>query len=239
VAGSTATKASRMVASSDALELLGPGPRFVSRGGDKLDAALEHFGVDVSGLRALDAGSSTGGFVDCLLQRGATEVVAVDVGRGQLDVRLRNDARVRLHEGMNIRFADVDILGPSGPADVLTADLSFISLRAVAPALARLVRAGGEMIVLVKPQFEAGRSEVSRGKGVIRDPELWRAALNDVASALSEVGTGIMGAVASPLRGAAGNVEFFLQCRASVAPTPGDRIGSLLDAAIAAVDAGG
>jgi 23S rRNA (cytidine1920-2'-O)/16S rRNA (cytidine1409-2'-O)-methyltransferase len=239
VAGSTATKPARLVAASDPVELLGPGPRFVSRGGDKLDAALERFRVDVTGSRALDAGSSTGGFVDCLLQRGAVEVVAVDVGRGQLDARLRADARVRLHEGVNIRFADPEGLGLAEPVDLVTADLSFISLRAVAAALVGLVRVGGDMILLVKPQFEAGRSEVSRGKGVIRDPELWREGLRSVASALVGVGTGIMGVTASPLRGAAGNVEFFVHVRSSEPPTAEDRVGTLVDAAIASVGTAG
>jgi 23S rRNA (cytidine1920-2'-O)/16S rRNA (cytidine1409-2'-O)-methyltransferase len=194
--------------------VLGPRPRFVSRGGDKLDAALAHFGIEVRGRHALDAGSSTGGFVDCLLQRGASEVVALDVGRGQLDARLRADARVLVREGVNVREAGPEVLGTAGPVDLVTADLSFISLRTVAPALARLLVEGGDLVALVKPQFEAGRAEVSRGKGVITDPQLWRGALGSAASALQDAGTGIMGAVASPIRGAAGNVEFFLHARA-------------------------
>lgn len=237
VAGSIATKLSSMVSPADAVVVLDPGPRFVSRGGEKLDAALDRFGLDVAGLRALDAGSSTGGFVDCLLQRGATEVIALDVGHGQLDGRLRVDPRVVLHEGHNIRSVDIELLGPGGPVDVLTADLSFISLRTVARPLADLVRPGGDMVVLVKPQFEAGRAEVSRGKGVIREPAVWREALIEVASALSAAGTGIMGAMASPLRGAAGNVEFFLHAAASRDAAPGPRIESLAAAAIASVTA--
>jgi 23S rRNA (cytidine1920-2'-O)/16S rRNA (cytidine1409-2'-O)-methyltransferase len=235
VAGSTATKASRMVSAAEAVVVLGPGPRFVSRGGEKLEAALEGFGLDVAGRRALDAGSSTGGFVDCLLQRGAAQVIAIDVGRGQLDGRLRADPRVTVHEGVNIRSAEVSLLGPAGAVDVLTADLSFISLRTVAPALTGLVRAGGDLVVLVKPQFEAGRAEASRGKGVIREPVVWRDALMEVASALGRAGTGIIGAMASPLRGAAGNVEFFLRATASTDPAPEARIESLVDAALASV----
>ena len=142
-------------------------------------------------------------------------MIALDVGRGQLDQRLRKDPRVILHEGRNIRSVGVELLGSSGRVDVLTADLSFISLRTVAPALTALVRPGGDLVVLVKPQFEAGRVEASRGKGVIREPAVWRGALLEVASALSAAGTGIMGAMASPLRGAAGNVEFFLHATAS------------------------
>ena len=126
VDGSAATKVSRMVSAADQLVLLGSGPRFVSRGGEKLDAALERFAIVVDGCRAVDAGASTGGFVDCLLQRGAAAVVAIDVGRGQLDARLRADPRVSLHEGVNVRSVVAALLGPLGPADLLTADLSFI-----------------------------------------------------------------------------------------------------------------
>jgi 23S rRNA (cytidine1920-2'-O)/16S rRNA (cytidine1409-2'-O)-methyltransferase len=239
VAGSTATKPSRLVSPGEPVVVLGPGPRFVSRGGEKLDAALERFGLDVADRRALDAGSSTGGFVDCLLQRGAREVLALDVGRGQLDHRLRSDPRVRVHEGVNVRTLDHAVLGPAGAVDVLTADLSFISLRAVAPALAGLVRPLGDIVVLVKPQFEAGRAEASRGKGVIREPAVWRQALIEVASALGAAGTGIIGAMASPLRGAAGNVEFFLHASASSDATPDARIESLADAAIASAPSAG
>ena len=239
VAGTVATKASRMVAAEEPIVVLGPSPRFVSRGGEKLDAALERFAIDVAGLRALDAGASTGGFVDCLLQRGVSEVIALDVGRGQLDARLRSDPRVVVHEGCNIRSAEPAVLGDGGPVGVLTADLSFISLRTVATALVRLVRAGGDLVVLVKPQFEAGRVEASRGKGVIREPAVWRAALISVASSLGSAGTGIMGAMASPLTGAAGNVEFFLHAIASGASTSPTRIESLADAAIASVPRAG
>jgi 23S rRNA (cytidine1920-2'-O)/16S rRNA (cytidine1409-2'-O)-methyltransferase len=235
VGGATATKLSSMVSAADAVVVVGPGPRFVSRGGDKLDAALTRFGLDVSNRRALDAGSSTGGFVDCLLQRGASEVTALDVGRGQLDEQLRNDPRVVVREGQNIRSFDVELLGPAGPVDIVTADLSFISLRTVASALVALVRPHGDMVVLVKPQFEAGRPEVSRGKGVIREPSVWRETLIGAASALGAAGTGIMGAVASPLRGAAGNVEFFLHATVSGRLTPVEHIESLADAAIASV----
>jgi 23S rRNA (cytidine1920-2'-O)/16S rRNA (cytidine1409-2'-O)-methyltransferase len=239
VAGATATKTSSMVSPADPVVVLAPGPRFVSRGGEKLDAALDRFDIDVQGRRALDAGSSTGGFVDCLLQRGATEVIAFDVGRGQLDERLRKDPRVVLHEGRNIRSVQAELLGPAGRVDMVTADLSFISLRTVAPVLAGLVRPGGDLVVLVKPQFEAGRAEASRGKGVISDPAVWREALIEVASALGAAGTGIMGAMASPLRGAAGNVEFFLHATASGTALPASRLESLADAAIASVPTAG
>ncbi|MGH8995118.1 MAG: TlyA family RNA methyltransferase [Acidimicrobiales bacterium] len=233
VGGAAATKASRMVSVADPLVLLGPGPRFVSRGGEKLDAALERFGIGVEGRRAVDAGASTGGFVDCLLQRGASRVVAIDAGRGQLDARLRADPRVALHEGFNVRSAGPALLGADGPADLLTADLSFISLRTVAPALAGMVRAGGDLVVLVKPQFEAGRADASRHKGVIKDPLVWRRTLLEVASALEAAGTGIMGAMASPIRGSAGNVEFFLHAVTGATPAAG--LEGLTDAAVESV----
>jgi 23S rRNA (cytidine1920-2'-O)/16S rRNA (cytidine1409-2'-O)-methyltransferase len=235
VGGSQATKASRLVSPADALVVLGPPPRFASRAGEKLDSALSHFGVDVSGWRALDAGSSTGGFVDCLLQRGAAAVIAVDVGRGQLDARLRADPRVTVHEGLNIRSAGNMLVGQEGPVDIVTADLSFISLRTVAGPLVNLVAPGGQLVVLVKPQFEAGRTEVSRGKGVIREPAVWREALVQVASALGDAGTGIMGAVASPLRGSAGNVEFFLHAMAGGTGLSPSALASMADAAVDSV----
>ena len=211
VGGSVAQKPSRMVAAAEPIHVSGEPPRFVSRGGDKLDAALDAFGIAVAGRRVVDAGSGTGGFVDCLLQRGAAEVVAVDVGWGQLDARLRDDPRVRVRERCNVRNVDVGDIG--GVADIVTADLSFISLRTVMPNLAACMAAGGDAVLLVKPQFEAGRREASRGKGVVRDPEVWRRVLSDVAASASRSGLGSCGVTVSPLRGAAGNVEFFLYCR--------------------------
>jgi 23S rRNA (cytidine1920-2'-O)/16S rRNA (cytidine1409-2'-O)-methyltransferase len=208
----------------------GPSPRFVSRGGEKLDAALDRFAIDVRGLRALDAGASTGGFTDCLLQRGAVQVVAVDVGRAQLHDRLRRDSRVVCQERTNIRTATLADLG-GAPFDVVVADLSFISLRTVVPALAGLVRPDGDLVVLVKPQFEAGRQQVARGRGVIRDPEVWGTALQDVIAALGAAGTTMMGVMVSPLRGADGNVEFLAHLYAG---TPASGAADV-DAAIAAV----
>jgi 23S rRNA (cytidine1920-2'-O)/16S rRNA (cytidine1409-2'-O)-methyltransferase len=192
--------------------VLGDPPPYVSRGGQKLAAALAQFGVDVDGGRALDAGSSTGGFTDCLLQRGCAEVLAVDVGRGQLDPRLRADPRVLVRERTDIREVDIDELG--GPVDLVVADLSFISLRTVLEALLAAVRPGGDLVLLVKPQFEAGRAEVSRGKGVIRDPEVHRRTLAEVEAALGDRGAVIMGEMVSPLRGGSGNVEFLVHARA-------------------------
>jgi 23S rRNA (cytidine1920-2'-O)/16S rRNA (cytidine1409-2'-O)-methyltransferase len=212
VAGAIADKPARLVATSDAIELLGPPPRFVSRGGEKLDAALEQFGIDVRGRRCLDAGASTGGFTDCLLLRGASRVVAVDVGYGQLHERLRHDDRVDVRERTNVRDLDVSAIG--GPADVVVADLSFISLRTVAPALLACAAPGADLVLLVKPQFEAGRSEASKGRGVIRDPVVHERVLAEVATALSGLGAAIIETMQSPITGADGNVEFLLHARA-------------------------
>jgi 23S rRNA (cytidine1920-2'-O)/16S rRNA (cytidine1409-2'-O)-methyltransferase len=209
VGGAVATKPARLVAPGDPIVLLGDPPRFVSRGGEKLDAALDRFGLDVSGLRALDAGSSTGGFSDCLLQRGAAHVVAVDVGRGQLHPKIRGDERVTVRERTDIRDVVLD-----ERVDLVVGDLSFISLRTVLDPLLAAVRPGGDLVLLVKPQFEVGRAEASRGKGVIRDPEVREAALADVRDALRSRGAVIMGEMTSPLKGGSGNVEFLVHARA-------------------------
>ena len=209
VSGTIADKPARLVAPGEPLELAGPPPRFVSRGGDKLDAALDRFAIDVRQRLALDAGASTGGFTDCLLQRGAAAVVAVDVGHGQLDQRVRNDPRVTVRERTDIRA-----LAPAAaPADLVVADLSFISLRTVAPALLRQLRPGGDLVVLIKPQFEAGRIEASRARGVIRNPALRRAAIHTVKAAFEAEGAAMIGIMVSPLRGAEGNVEFLAHFR--------------------------
>jgi 23S rRNA (cytidine1920-2'-O)/16S rRNA (cytidine1409-2'-O)-methyltransferase len=216
VGGAPADKASRLVARSEAISLAGPPPRFVSRGGDKLDPALDAFGVDVAGRRVLDAGASTGGFTDCVLQRGAASVVAVDVGYGQLHERLRRDPRVEVRERVNIRTLEPGDVVP--PADVVVADLSFISLRTVLPALLASAVPSADLVVLVKPQFEAGREAASKGRGVIRDPAERAEALAAVGAALEAAGATIMGAMVSPLRGADGNVEFLLHAVAPPGP---------------------
>jgi len=214
VAGAPTAKPARLVAPSEAIEVLGPPPRFVGRGGVKLEAALDRFAVDVRGRAALDAGASTGGFTDCLLQRGAAHVVAVDVGRGQLHERLRRHPRVTVLERTDIRSLTLQQAGGS-PFPLVVADLSFISLRTAAPALlGPLAAPGADVVALVKPQFEAGKEEASRGHGVIRDPEVWQRALRDVATAFCNCGASIMDAMTSPLRGAEGNVEFLLHARA-------------------------
>ncbi|HXV92562.1 MAG TPA: TlyA family RNA methyltransferase [Pseudonocardia sp.] len=178
---------------------------WASRGAHKLIGALDTFGVDVTGARCLDAGASTGGFTDVLLERGAAEVVAVDVGYGQLVWRLRNDPRVRVLDRTNVRALTPDEIG--GPAEVAVADLSFISLRTVLPALA--VCTAGVLLPMVKPQFEVGRERLGAG-GVVRDPALRREAVTAVAAAARELGLVLRGAVASPLPGPSGNVEYFL-----------------------------
>jgi 23S rRNA (cytidine1920-2'-O)/16S rRNA (cytidine1409-2'-O)-methyltransferase len=213
VAGAIADKAARQVAPGDAIELIGDRPRFLSRGGDKLDAALDRFAVDVSARRVIDAGSSTGGFTDCVLQRGAREVVAIDVGRNQLHERLRADPRVQVHEQTNLRDLDPETVG--GPGDVLVADLSFISLRTVLDSLLALTAEDGSLVLLVKPQFEAGKAEADRARGVIRDPAVWERTVLEVCAALRARGAAIMGVMASPITGGDGNVEFLVHARRS------------------------
>jgi 23S rRNA (cytidine1920-2'-O)/16S rRNA (cytidine1409-2'-O)-methyltransferase len=222
VAGAPAEKAARLVAPDEPVVVLGPPSPFVSRGGRKLAAALDRFAVPTAGWRALDAGASTGGFTDCLLQRGAAHVYAVDVGHGQLHPAVRADPRVTVLEHTNVRTLSTEVLRAADPAfapcPVVVADLSFISLRSVVPALTGPVAApGADLVLLVKPQFEVGRAAVSRGRGVVRDAALWRRALEGVASALADVETGIMGAMASPLTGAAGNAEFLVHARKGAA----------------------
>lgn len=218
VAGAPSTNPARLVAPGESVAVTGPPPRYVSRGGEKLAAALSRFDVDVTGTRALDAGASTGGFTDCLLQHGAATVVAVDVGRGQLHRRLLEDPRVEVHERTNLRHVTPGDLGAA--VDVVVADLSFISLRQLAPALIGLAHPGASLLWLVKPQFEATRAEVDDGRGVITDPAVWRRVLHDVGGTLDQLGTAIMGIMKSPLRGAEGNVEFLLHARVRTADAP-------------------
>jgi len=205
VGGRPAAKASTLVASAEPLELLGPARRFVSRGGEKLDAALERFVVDPSDRDCLDVGASTGGFTDRLLQGGAARVIAVDVGYGQLAWSLRNDPRVTVLDRTNAR----DLM-PSDLAfapNLVVADVSFISLRLVVPALARVADPGADLVLLVKPQFEAGPDDVGRG-GVVREPRVWRGAIEGVAAACEAAMLRTVAVMASPSPGPAGNVEF-------------------------------
>ena len=211
VGGAPANKASRMVGAGEPVEILGPPSRFVSRGGDKLVEALHTFGIDAHGLRCLDAGASTGGFTHCLLDEGAAQVVAVDVGHGQIHPRVRDDPRVEVHERVNIRTMT---RAEYGLFDLVVADLSFISIRSVLDALISLSDEGADLVLLVKPQFEAGKVEADRGRGVIRDPAVWRSVLEAVQGALLAHGAVIMGWMVSPVRGAKGNVEFFVHAAA-------------------------
>jgi 23S rRNA (cytidine1920-2'-O)/16S rRNA (cytidine1409-2'-O)-methyltransferase len=199
---------------------------YVSRGGTKLERALDTFDVRVEGRRALDAGASTGGFTDCLLRRGASRVIAADVSYGQLAWTLRNDERVRVLERTNVRALDLGAAGEE-PVELVVADLSFISLQKVRDALLAASTADADLVLLVKPQFEARRDRVERG-GVVRDPGVWRDAMRAVAAAYREAGCGLLGATPSPLVGPAGNREFFLHLRRGV-PGAGD---SVIDRAV-------
>jgi len=208
VNGAVATKPATQVAPGDAVFVEGPPARFVGRGATKLEHALDHFDVDVAGVRALDVGASTGGFTDCLLQRGAREVMALDVGHGQLHERLRADPRVVNLERHNVRHADQDQIG--GPVDLVVGDLSFISLQLVIPTLVELCQPGSPMVLLVKPQFEAGRREVDRGRGVVTDPAVHERVRAEVETALVDAGCTVLGWTDSPITGADGNREFLV-----------------------------
>jgi 23S rRNA (cytidine1920-2'-O)/16S rRNA (cytidine1409-2'-O)-methyltransferase len=190
------------------------GEPFASRAGRKLEAALDHFGVDPSGLVCLDVGASTGGFTDCLLQRGALRVYAVDVGYGQLDYRLRTDPRVVVMERLNVRYLAPDALPE--PLDLATVDVSFISLTKVVPALlahlARPPRGRGELLTLIKPQFEAGRAQVGKG-GIVRDEEVRSRVIRETAEAIAALGLELMGVVDSEVPGVGGNREAFARFR--------------------------
>jgi len=232
VAGAPADKPARLVGPADPILVAASAAAWASRGGHKLDAALERWEIDAAGRRCLDAGASTGGFTDVLLARGAAEVWAVDVGRGQLLDRLRRDPRVVARDRLNVRLAGIGDLGGQ-PFDVVVADLAFISLRTVAPVLAGNVASNGaDLVWLVKPQFEVGRATAAAGRGVVRDPEAWREALTGVGHALVSQGAAIMGAMTSPLRGADGNVEFLIWARAH-RPDAGRPVADVLDAALA------
>ena len=206
VNGVRADKAGMPVDEDAAVEFRSSRPAFASRGGLKLDHALRAFGTAVAGLTVLDVGASTGGFTDCLLQRGASRVHAVDVGTGQLDWRLRNDPRVRSLERTDIRDVSPDDLG--GPVDLAVVDVSFISLKQVLPAVQRLLTPGGSAVVLVKPQFEAARKHLKRG--VVRDAAVHGDVLERLIATAQAGGWSVVRATPSPLPGPEGNLEFFL-----------------------------
>ena len=234
VGGSLAEKPARQVAAGDAIVLTGQGPRYVSRGGAKLARALEAFELSPEGRLCLDAGSSTGGFTDCLLQNGARRVVSVDVGYGQLHERLRQDPRVVVLERTNVRELNPHslaalILSEERPS-LITADLSFTSLRPVVPVLLELLDVPGELLLLCKPQFEVGREVASRGSGVVRDRQDRRSAVLELVATLEASGAAIMGVVSSPILGPAGNAEFLLHARSSGHSAPG--LGAALEDAL-------
>ena len=189
-------------------------PRFVSRGGEKLSAALAAFALDLTGAHVLDVGASTGGFTDCALQAGAADVICVDVGRAQLHAKLLADPRVTNFEKINARHLTVGDL-PRDEFDAVVTDLSFISLKVVLPAIWPFVRPGGVLVALVKPQFEAGKAEVDKGRGIIRDPAVQQAVLDDIrAFALGLLrGAMLLGTIDSPITGTDGNREFLLGLR--------------------------
>lgn len=205
VKGHKAMKAGQMVDDGSPLEVVAKQP-FVSRGGLKLEAGLREFDIDVEGRVCADIGSSTGGFTDCLLQRGAQRVHAVDVGHGQLDWKLRNDPRVVVHEGVNARYLKPEVIGEA--CGLVVCDVSFISLALILPAILPLLDPAGEFVVLVKPQFEAGRDQVGKG-GIVRDAALHEAAVAKAAGIARHLGFTVR-SMPSPIAGAAGNREFLL-----------------------------
>jgi len=219
VAGQTTLKPATAIAADSELTV-DSGPRFVSRGGEKLEGALEAFPINVSGLICADVGASTGGFTDCLLQRGAAKVYAIDVGKGILHWKLRNDPHVVVMEETNARFVE----SLPEPVSLVTVDASFISLKILLPVVKNWIspsspsrlplgdgrRGEGGIIALIKPQFEAGKKDVSRGDGVIRDPEIHRQVLVDLLTFARNEGFGIHGLIKSPLLGPKGNAEFLV-----------------------------
>lgn len=224
-----APKAAALVDTDEAITISEETERFVSRGGRKLDGVLARWAIPVAGRRWLDAGASTGGFTDRLLQGGASSVLAVDVGYGQLDWRLRNDSRVVVLERVNVRtLAPEDV--PWSP-DGVVADLSFISLRLVLPALAGVAQEAADFLLLVKPQFEVGKESVPRG-GVVRDPQLWAQAIDAVVRAGARSGLGVVAVAPSDVPGPAGNREFFLRLKRG-APSGVPDIGRAVEGAVA------
>jgi len=235
VRGTVARKAAAMVDPADPVRVVGAdaGDGYVSRGGHKLAGALAAFGplgLAVAGRRCLDAGASTGGFTDVLLRNDAAAVVAVDVGYGQLAWALRNDPRVEVHDRTNVRSLTPEQIG--GPVQLTVADLSFISLRLVLEALCACTAPDGDLLPMVKPQFEVGRGRVGDG-GVVRDPGLRAEAVLEVAGYAAQLGLGVAGVTPSPLPGPSGNVEFFLWLRRDAAPADPERVRTIVAGATA------
>ncbi len=230
VDGQVVIKASTKVAPSVQITIDG-GPKYVSRGGRKLEAALAAFPVRVAGRVCADVGASTGGFTDCLLQNGAAKVYAIDVGKGILAWRLRNDPRVVVMEGINARHVEA----LPEPVSLVTVDASFISLKVLLPVVRRwfsaLAEGQGESIVLIKPQFEAGRREAARGKGVIRNPAVHRRVLREVLTFAQQTGLSVCGVARSPVLGPKGNAEFLAWLRVDAPPAPPDILAGWIDSA--------
>jgi len=226
VDGAAAAKPAAMVAAHQAVVVASDGPAWASRAAHKLVGALARFPVPVAGRHCLDAGASTGGFTDVLIDRGAARVIAVDVGYGQMVWRLRQHPRVVVLDRTNVRHLTPDLVAPPAPG-LVVADLSFISLALVLPALAGVAAGGADFLLMAKPQFEAGREHVARG-GVVRDPAGWAVALRRVAAAAAELGLGVRGIAPSPLPGPSGNVEFFLWLAAGA--DAGDRERLIVEA---------
>ena len=232
--GEIVVKPSQNVLTSTSLTV-DQGPRFASRGGEKLEAALQSFSMQVDGWVCADVGASTGGFTDCLLQNGAARVYAIDVGQGILHWKLRQDSRVVVLEKTNARFLE----RLSEPVDLVTIDASFISLKLLLPVvrgwlkpLASETPPGGTVLALIKPQFEAGRKQTARGDGVIRDPAIHRQVLGDVLSFAQDDGYGVLGLIASPLLGPKGNIEFLV--RLAFPGAPREDLDALIEQALGA-----
>ena len=227
VSGIKVLKVASQVDEETPIELSSDVSKYVSRGAHKLLGALNEFTeLQVEGRVCLDAGASTGGFTEVLLERGASKVLAVDVGYGQIAWKLRQDERVEIFDRTNIRAIDVDLLGRK--VDLIVADLSFISLKTVLPALQQVANIGCDYLLMVKPQFEVGRERLGAG-GVVRDPELRRDAILEVAERAFQLGLGIRGVVASPLPGPSGNVEYFLWLHEGGAPITPESVAEAIE----------
>ena len=207
VDGVRTDKAGALVKDGSEVTLRDASLRYVSRGGLKLEAALKEFGIDPAGCTAVDIGASTGGFTDCLLKHGAAKVYAVDVGYGQLDWKLRNDPRVVVREKLNARYIKPEDIGE--PADIVVIDVSFISLTMIIPPALALIKPGGVLIALIKPQFEVGKGEVGKG-GIVRDEAKHREVVDNITEFAKGLGVGVLGVIPSPIEGAEGNKEFLI-----------------------------
>jgi 23S rRNA (cytidine1920-2'-O)/16S rRNA (cytidine1409-2'-O)-methyltransferase len=231
VNGSPVMKAGALVRHEDELAIKAP-PRFVSRGGEKLDKALDAFGMDVAGAVVADFGASTGGFTDCVLQRGASRVYAIDVGYGQLAERVRTDPRVVVIDRTNVRHVE----SLPEPVQLVVIDVSFIGLKLVLPAAKSVLDNGGEIVALVKPQFEAGKGQVGKG-GVVRDPAIHRRVLEEMFQHAADLDLGVVSLIPSPIRGPAGNVEFLVHLRPDAASIQRDQAIECVIASAAGGDA--